>query len=117
MFADKSVDIVFTDALLLYIAPDHIRQFVKELIRISRKEIFLVELHQEENKHGVDLGLGTLTSDGWIRDYRKLFMPYFSNSEISVKKIPPDAWPDGRWPDFGYLIKVHMGNVSEPSHK
>lgn len=44
-FQDKSFDIVFTNALLIYIGPDEIREVVKEMIRITRKALILMELH------------------------------------------------------------------------
>lgn len=35
-FADKSFDVVFTDAVLIYISPDEIKQVIKEMLRIGR---------------------------------------------------------------------------------
>lgn len=47
-FPDASVDIVFTDALLLYIGSDKIRRVIGEMKQISRRALLFVELHQDD---------------------------------------------------------------------
>ena len=53
---DKSFDIVFTDATLMYIGPDKIKKTIQEMIRITRRAIVLFEWHCENND---PYGLGT----------------------------------------------------------
>jgi len=104
-FDDKSIDIVFTDATLLYVGPDKIRRVIKEMKRISRKALVLLEFHHISLRWD-SMGIGVHTRDGWVRDYRKLLNHFFNNDTITLTKIPTDVWPTGRWPVYGYLITV-----------
>jgi hypothetical protein len=107
LFPDKSFDIVLTDALLLYQGPDKIMRVIKEMKRMATKAIILVELHEEDGDQD-PLGKGYLTSDGWVRSYKNLFRPFFPEDHISIKKIPPDIWPEGRWPNCGFIITARF---------
>ena len=104
-FADGTIDVVFTDATLLYIGPDKINQVIAEMKRISRKALLFVELHRSDSRRDPG-GLGLFTPDGWIRDYRKLLNHFFPDDSIALSKIPADIWPEGRWPDHGCLVTV-----------
>jgi ubiquinone/menaquinone biosynthesis C-methylase UbiE len=84
-FPDKSFDIVFTDAVLLYIGPNEIRKIAKGLQRVARKAIILVEHHSEQES-----ALGSYKEKWWLRNYRKLFQP--SGYQINTTKIPPEIW-------------------------
>lgn len=44
-FGDKSIDVVFTDAVLMYIGPDKIYNVIGEMIRVARKAIIFNEWH------------------------------------------------------------------------
>jgi len=104
-FSDRSIDVVFTDATLLYIGPDKIRQVIAEMRRVSRKALLFVEFHcSGHSRNSMDLGFHT--RDGWVRDYRKLLNNFFSSDSITLTKITINVWPTGRWPVYGYLIKV-----------
>jgi ubiquinone/menaquinone biosynthesis C-methylase UbiE len=93
-FADKSFDVVFTDAVLIYISPDEIEQVVKEILRIGRAVVlcewqlfsvwlalllngyYCFRLKSEAFKfksasHGFFVG-------HWVRDYRLLLEDYAS---------------------------------------
>jgi len=99
-FPDKSFDIVFTDAVLMYIGRDKIKKVAREIQRVARKAIILVEHHSEPESD-----LGSHTEKWWLRNYIKLFEP-FSN-QINTTKIPPEIW-GGNWGKFGYIIEVKM---------
>jgi len=49
-FLDNSCDVVFTDAVLIYIGPDKIKKIINEMIRITKKKIILVEWNVFTNK-------------------------------------------------------------------
>ena len=89
-YPDKSVDVVFTDATLIYIAPDKIEETINEMKRIARIGIVMVEqYHKGEDKS---------INGCWVRDYGKYF------KESKVAKIPPEIWSTGNWGKYGYFI-------------
>jgi len=97
-FADKSFDIIFTDAILLYIAKDKINKVALEMKRVTRKAIVLLEHHSEDKD-----AFGFYNQGNWIRDYKKLFEPF--SSEIKTTKLPLGIW-GGDWEKFGYIIEI-----------
>ena len=107
-FGDRSIDVVFTDATLLYIGPDQIRTVISEMKRISRRALLFIELHGCPDSHSDAQGLGVHTPDGWVRDYRTLLNHFFDNNSIMLTKIPVDIWQTGRWPVWGYLVEVTL---------
>ena len=97
-FQNKSFDIVFTDAALMYIGPDKIKKVAIEMVRVARKAIILVEHHSEEKS-----ALGFYNKGNWLRDYKKLFQSF--DLRIKTTKIPPEIW-GGDWGKLGYIIEV-----------
>jgi ubiquinone/menaquinone biosynthesis C-methylase UbiE len=97
-FPNKSFDIVFTDAVLLCIGPDKIEKVAREIQRLAKKTIIVVEHHSEQESH-----LGSRLEKWWLRNYIKLFRP-FSNLANSMK-IPPEVWR-GNWGQFGYIVEI-----------
>lgn len=67
-FANASEDVVFMDALLLYIGPDKIQICIGKMRHVAKRSIILLEMHMD--RVGID---GTYTRDGWLRGYRVLF--------------------------------------------
>ena len=57
-FQDGSFDIVFTDAVLVVIGPDKIKEVIKEIIRIARRALIMVEWHCFEPQLRDPYGLG-----------------------------------------------------------
>jgi ubiquinone/menaquinone biosynthesis C-methylase UbiE len=99
-FPDKSFDIVFTDAVLLYIGRDKIKKVAKEIQRIARRAIILVEHHSKQESD-----LGSRLEKWWLRNYIKLFGTF--SDRINTIKIPPEIW-GGNWGKLGYIIEVRM---------
>jgi ubiquinone/menaquinone biosynthesis C-methylase UbiE len=97
-FPDKSFDVVFTDAVLMYIGADKIGKVAKELQRVAKKAIILVEHHSKQES-----SLGRVKEKYWLRDYAKLFQPL--SHQISTTKIPAEIW-GGNWGKLGYIIEV-----------
>lgn len=102
-FPDKSFDVVFTDAVLMYIGRDKIKKVATELQRVARKAIILVERHSEQESD-----LGSFKEKWWSRNYTKLFQS--SGHQINTTKIPPEIW-GGNWGKFGYIIEVKRSRV------
>jgi ubiquinone/menaquinone biosynthesis C-methylase UbiE len=104
-FQDKSFDIVFTDAVLLYIAPDKIRKVIREMIRVTRQALILVEWHCEHQDKD-PFSLGVYHFGHWKRNYLNLLKQFVPKEKIRVIKIPEQLWPNEGWREFGYIIEV-----------
>lgn len=132
-FGDKRFDVVFTDAVLIYVSPDEIKQVVKEMLRIGRV-IVLNEWHCF-NKWLASLlnrywylklkyllsrqrfrtlncsfkpksaSLGLFVGH-WVRDYRTLFEEFVPKEKISITKLPKELWNDKSWQRWGAIIEV-----------
>ena len=85
-FSNDSFDVVLTDACLIYVNPQKIRQAIKELSRVSKMGIVLLEWHDEESIDGV-------SKDGhWARNYTKLLEEL--GYKVTTRKITEEVWPD-----------------------
>ena len=107
-FSDKSFDIVFTDATLIYVGPDKIMKVMKEMLRIARKTIFLLEWHYFESGGADRRGLGVYHSGAWKRDYVALLKQFVEEKRIAVTRITGDIWPEKNWAEVGAIIEVTM---------
>lgn len=104
-FQDKSFDIVFTDALLIYIAPDKIKKVIQEMLRITYRVLILVEWHyKDQNKDSQ--GLGIYHFGCWKRNYVNLLKQVTSIKQIRLTKIPKELWSQKNWQNLGYIIEV-----------
>jgi SAM-dependent methyltransferase len=102
-FGDRSVDVIFSDAVLLYVGPDKIDVCIREMLRVARSRVVLVELHQ------ADAGAaGRYTRDGWVRDYVRLLQQIAGSTEVGMTPIPPALRPGGRWPTLGAMIQIRL---------
>lgn len=105
-FQDKSFDIIFTDAVLMYIGPDKIKKVMREMLRISRRALILLEWHIESQDMD-RRGLGVYYQGSWTRNYVNLLNNCCSPpKEIHLTKIPKQIWPNKNWENFGYIIEV-----------
>lgn len=108
-FQDSSFDVVFTDGVLLYIGPDKIKKVMKEMIRLTRKALILMELHSFEPERKDPYGLGVRYHGDWKRDYVALLKQFVREERIHVTKTPDNVWPEQfRWIEVGAVIEVVM---------
>lgn len=121
-FADKSFDVVFTDAVLIYIRPGEIKHVVEEVLRIGHVIVlcewqlfkvwlalllngyYCLRLKSEAFKfrsasHGFFVG-------HWARDYRVLFKEFVPKENIRITKLPSEVWDDKGWQTWGAIIEV-----------
>lgn len=104
-FQDKSFDIVFTDAVLIYIGPDKIKEVIMDLVRITSCALILVEWHIEDKRKDPD-GLGLYYLGNWKRDYVALLKQFVREDAIQVTKISEEMWPDRTWKEVGAVIEI-----------
>ena len=103
-FPENSIDVVFTDAVLLYIGPDKIAKVIKEMLRVARRRIVVLEMHVNQDLTQKDL----FTKDGWLRDYEALFRKSASHKRITVEKLPVGMRTSGRWSGYGHIIEIDL---------
>ena len=103
-YPDKSFDIVFSDAVLIYVGPDKITDTVREILRIARKKIFFLEWHEVSGDDSD--GMGIYHFGHWKRDYIKLLANFIDENRVRATKIPDNLWPGKDWSRMGYLIET-----------
>lgn len=108
LLSDKSVDVMLSDATLIYIDPFKIKKVLKELIRVTRNRIILCEFHSPSLWKR---WLFRFKTGYNAYDYRRLLEKQGAY-DIQMVKIPPEMWPgckkgDG-WYDFGYVILAKL---------
>jgi len=96
-FGDKSVDIIFTASVLIYVAPDEIELAIKEIFRVAKKAIILCESHADSPDF--------LYADHWIYNYELLLEKYISKEKIKITKPPENLW-DGNLSKYNYIIEI-----------
>lgn len=100
MLISKSVDVVITDAMLIYIGKDKIYDVFREILRVAKKGIVMIERHQ------TGVGFDGIYRDAlWQRDYFKL-MDFMSVRKVTVRPIPEGIWDE--WKDGGSVIEVEL---------
>ncbi|HUS51484.1 MAG TPA: class I SAM-dependent methyltransferase [Candidatus Paceibacterota bacterium] len=97
-FSDKSIDLIFTDAVLIYEDPKRIVPLIRNMIKVSKKAIILCEQHTESSQY---------YKDHWVHNYKKLFSKFVSKEKIKITKIQSDVW-SGDWGKLGYIIEIKL---------
>jgi ubiquinone/menaquinone biosynthesis C-methylase UbiE len=106
MFKDKCFDVVFTDAVLIYVGPDKIGQVLGNFIRLAKKAVILLEWHlfqKEPQTRKTDC----IKNEKWVRDYNAILKNY-PVRRIEITKIPEKLWPDPNWGKYGALIIIYL---------
>lgn len=88
---DKSIDMILTDACLIYVPPGKIETAVNEMLRVARKYIVMVEWHNNED----------IFDGHWVYNYKELFKNY----DTKLYKITD--WP-GSWEKYGTIVIVEI---------
>lgn len=110
-FQDKSFDVVFTDAVLIYVGPDKIRRAISEMLRVASKALVLIEWYNfDSNKIDKD-GLGVYHKGLWKRDYTALLRQFVDEGQITVNKITDNLWPNANWYQVGAVVEVLIEGV------
>ncbi len=103
-FGDRSMDIVFSDATLMYIGPDKIQDIVGHMVRIARKAVILNEWDMggsSETDHRYHYG-------HWIHNYLSLFEKCGVRGKIEVTRISREMWDDSNWVKYGAMIEARL---------
>ena len=102
-FAEKSFDIVFTDAVLIYIGPDKIEKVIKEMLRLSRLALVFLEQHDSNAS-----AKGKYWHGKWIRDYIGLMKQFVPEKNIQITRLTAEQWSDRDWQRIGAIIEARL---------
>jgi len=110
-FADDSFDVVFTDAVLIYVGKDWIETVVGEMLRVANKAIVLVEYDDPESD---PKGRFILKKGYWKRNYTRLFEGRSGVMSVETKRLTKELWDDEYWSTLGAVVKVYLkGDMCE----
>ena len=107
---DRSVDVVLTDAVLMYVGPDRIRHVLAELVRVARRSVILSEWQLPPTPPESAAAAGSSRTAAryyyghWIHDYVTLLSAHVPRQRITVTRYPADAWEDDNWRTFGCVV-------------
>ena len=112
-FPDHSFDVVYAIATLLYIDDQTISSVVREMLRLARKRIILLEPNLENPFHlhqdlGIKLPKYNFLGVYWARDYQVLFSQAAPQAKISATKLSRSLWPNEAWSDLGTIIEIEL---------
>ena len=96
---NASVDVVLTDAVLMFIAPDRIHDVVAELGRAARKGLVLNEYHFAGET------AGRFDGGRWVYDIVALLAQQLPHARIQTRK---STFTGGTWDCYGTLIEVRL---------
>lgn len=135
-FANKSFDVVFTDAVLIYISPDEINRVVEEMLRVgivlvlnewhcfnkglawlsnmyywtrAKSKACLGAQSQSKNLHcplRKKAAAQGFFVGHWVRDYRALLGEFVPKGNLRITKLPKDLWDDRNWQRWGAIVEV-----------
>ncbi len=105
-FTTKSVDVVFTSAVLLYLEPKEIEVALKELLRVAKKRVVLLEQSTESGE--LELEGGVVGGSYWVRNYVELLTNESGVQKLVQTKIKNPRWPIESWEAMGVVIEVSL---------
>lgn len=98
IMSDGATDIVLTDLMLMYIGPLKIREYLRELKRICRWKIILVELYHPS----IWKRLTLMLRGYYAHDYKKL-LEEVGCHQIEIRKLP-NVWNGEPQNTYAHLI-------------
>ena len=105
MLSDKSVDVILTDMMLIYVSPRNIDSYIKELRRLARNYVVLCEFHHSSFIKRLLLRLKTGYN---AYNYEKLLQQH-DFYDILTYKLTEKDWPGGDpQRSFGNIIVARV---------
>jgi ubiquinone/menaquinone biosynthesis C-methylase UbiE len=114
-FSRDSFDLVFSCASLFRFGPESIEQVLREICRVARKRVVLLEQHEEgacsKRSENGRFELRPWNQKGyWIWDYQALFRRIDPSTVLKISRIPSPAWATEHWRTHGCLITVEFSH-------
>lgn len=102
MMSDKSIDVILSDMVYIYVGPFQIGRYIKELRRLTRKQVVLCEFYE---KNPLKRLIMYLKTGYFFHNWPKLLKKY-GFYDITILKLPASAWPGGLQEKFCYIVKA-----------
>ena len=94
----KNIDVLISDAVLLYVSPQEIDRVMNEIDRVTKKAVILVE-------RGDSSVMGEVRGHTWARNYSVLLEKL--GFKVSVKQLTKELWPGSpNWAKFGIVVSA-----------
>lgn len=100
-FPDRSIDIVMSDATLMYLGPRDINVALTEFARVAGKAIVLHEWHDGQLNGGSKWWYAH-----WIHDYKTILESISVIEAVKVEPVPSGLWTDRGWNTWGATIQA-----------
>lgn len=100
LLSDDSVDVVLSDAHLIYYGPTEIKKVLSEMIRATRTHLVLCEYHSTSWWERLMIRLKT----GYNAYNYEQLLESLGCYSVRLIKIPQSYWPDTMWGKYGYII-------------
>ena len=100
LLSDKSVDVILSDASLIYIGPTKIKNTIAELVRVARNRIVLCEFHGKSSWKRFLLRLKT----GYNAYNYKNLLEEAGCYDVQIIKITDEFWQGFPWSTWGHII-------------
>jgi len=103
-FSDKSIDVVITDATLIYVPYWKIKRTINELARVARNGVILCELYKENRLRRFFMWWKEKL---YLHNYPKL-LEQAGFYDIKITKITKKFWDNDLWYDYGFIISARI---------
>lgn len=107
LLSDDSVDVILSDATMIYYSPSTIDKAIGEMVRVARNHVVLCEFHEKSWWKRLKLRWNTGYN---AYDYQTLLEKHGCHS-IQIIKIPPEFWDGFPWQPFGHIIIAQVTKV------
>jgi protein-L-isoaspartate(D-aspartate) O-methyltransferase len=103
--SDKSVDVILTDMAMIYIDPWHINKTIKEIKRVARNNILMIEFHSQSWKKRQEFRLKTgYNAYNWFKLLEK-----HGFRDIEILRLSKNDWVDDEsLSQFRYIITAKV---------
>lgn len=107
LLSDRAVDVMLSDAHLIYIGPRKIRKVLGEMVRISRNRLVLCEFNSTSWFKSLIFRWQTGYN---AHNYRKL-LEELGCYDIQIAKIPKEFWSGTPWEQWGNIITCKVSHI------
>ena len=98
-FSSASMDVVFSDAVLMFIGPDKISRVLSEMGRVARKALILHEYHSYEPP------VGNYDGGRYVYNFIALAAQLFPSASVTVEC---SSFEGGIWDRYGRLLTIRL---------